>query len=114
MDIQASLCLASIATGISYILYKTEALVEYAKLFKLNSLFRLNEYFCFKLSNDSSVNYFDFLKSKSNNFITRLMSCPYCFGFWLCLALSLCGQNPLVIYGFYLLMFKVLIYGKNA
>ena len=45
MDIQASLCLASIATGISYILYKTEALVEYAKLFKLNSLFKLNEYF---------------------------------------------------------------------
>jgi hypothetical protein len=88
MDIQASLCLASMATAISYVVFNTEALPEYGKLFKLNRLLKLEEYFCFKLSRESSVNYFDFLKSRNNNFITRLLSCPYCFGFWSCLAVG--------------------------
>jgi hypothetical protein len=114
MDIQASLCLASIVTAVIYVLYHTEALVEYGKLFRLNRLLKLEEYFCFKLSNGTGVNYFDFLKTRNNNFITRLMSCPYCFGFWCCLAVSLGRQNPLAVYGFYLLMYKILIYGKSA
>lgn len=114
MDIQASICLASTATAISYVLFNTEALAEYGKLFKLNRLLKLEEYFCFKLSNGSSVNYFDFLKSRNNSFITRLLACPYCFGFWSCLAVSFTVQNALVVYGFYLLMYKFLIYGKNT
>ena len=69
MDIQVSLCLASMVTAISYILFNTEALAEYGKLFKLNRILKLEEYFCFKLSANSSVNYFDFLKSRNNNFI---------------------------------------------
>lgn len=114
MDIRASICLASIAVAVVYVLYHTEALIEYGKLFKLNRFMKLEEYFCFKLSNGTGVNYFDFLKVRSNNFITRLMSCPYCFGFWCCLVVSFGRQNPLAVYGFYLLMYKILIYGKSA
>jgi len=89
MDIQVSFCLAAIAAGIIFAIYNTEVLSEYGRLFRINRLLKLEEYFCFKLSNGASVNYFDFLKSKSNNFITRLLSCPYCSGFWLCLIISI-------------------------
>lgn len=61
--------------------FKTHAFTEYFQLFKLTNLFKIKEYLDYK-KNGSSMEYLDYLLVKHNNFISRLVSCPYCLGFW--------------------------------
>jgi len=62
--------------------FKTHAFTEYFELFKLTNLFKIKEYLDYK-SNGSSMEYVDYLLVKHNSFMSRLVSCPYCLGFWL-------------------------------
>jgi hypothetical protein len=75
-----------VAFFFSYLLvvwYKTNALVEYANLLKLNFIFRLKEYNDLKKEGYEGV-YTDFLNEYYHDyFIVRLLVCPICLSFWL-------------------------------
>lgn len=69
--------------------FETDALLEYAKVFYLNKLFKINEYEkCINENLEEDMSYSDFLVSDYNNFFTRLLSCPICLGFWITLSIS--------------------------
>lgn len=79
--------------AISYIVsclvvwFDTEALVEYAKLFRLEGLFDSKDYEDGRLKGKWS-DYPEFLRISSPSFLTRLISCPICAGFWLSIFLG--------------------------
>lgn len=108
MDIQDNFIHASAVVSLSYLGFQTEALPEYLKLLKLDKIAKLNEYYCYKITNNGQGNYLDFIKQKKDCFITRLISCPYCLGFWLCLGLSLFSPKFLISYAMFLIMYKLI------
>jgi hypothetical protein len=65
---------------------KTEAFVEYARLFGLSKLLEINQ---FDNRATHELNYPAFLLVNHNNFLTRLISCPICLGVWLNILVSL-------------------------
>ena len=105
MAIQDSIVQAASCAAISILFYKTDFIVEYGKLFKLLSFKKDIEYKCFKIQNDKKVNYFDFLLSNNNNFLTRLLACPYCLGFWMCLFVSKI-EFIFFVYFVYVILYK--------
>lgn len=107
MDIQDNLVHAASCAAVSFLLYKTEFFVEYGKIFRFVSISSSIDYGCFKIQNTNKVNYFDFLNYKYNNFFTKLISCPYCLGFWLCLIASKI-QFVLFVYFVYVILYKLI------
>jgi hypothetical protein len=67
--------------------FKTEAFIEYSKLFRLDGIFKIDNYELYKKINHS-IQYLDFLSLKYPNFLTKLISCPFCINFWICIGLS--------------------------
>jgi len=59
---------------------KTEAFVEYARLFGLSKLLEIDK---FDNRTMYELTYPAFLLVNHNNFLTRLISCPICLGVWL-------------------------------
>ena len=58
---------------------KTEAILEYAKLLGLSSVFKVED---FQQRDIIELSYPQFLLVNYDNFITRLVNCPICLGFW--------------------------------
>lgn len=79
--------LCSIAASILLIWFKSEAYIEYCKLFKLNKISLYLDYLNKKKS-DISINYHSYLRQFHDNFFIRLITCPICFGFWVSLILG--------------------------
>lgn len=70
--------------------FKTEAFIIYSKVFKLDTIFHINDWETYKTTQDCSVSYIQYLKItyKTNfykNFFISLISCPICLSFWICL-----------------------------
>jgi len=107
MDIQDNFVHASAVVSLLYLAFQTEALPEYLKLLRLDKIARLNEYYCYKIANGGQGNYLDFLKQKKDCFFTRLISCPYCLGFWLCFGLNVFSPKFLISYAMFLIMYKI-------
>jgi len=82
--------LNTIFTGVAFLVvwFHTEALTEYAKLFGLSNLFKITE-FENDCKNDFSLTYLSWLRTKHQNFFTKLITCPWCIGFWFLLTTSL-------------------------
>ena len=59
---------------------KTEAFVEYARLFGLSKLLEIDK---FDDRTTYELTYPAFLLVNHDNFLTRLISCPICLGVWL-------------------------------
>jgi hypothetical protein len=74
------------------ILFKTEAIVEYSKLFKIDKLLKVDKYLIYKNSNPD-IDFMTFLLIKYPNFITKLISCPFCINFWIVLGSSILMNN---------------------
>ena len=79
--------ISSFITCIFILWYDTTAVVEYGKIVGLDKILSIEEYNNYILENYES-NYPEFLSIKKNNFLTRLLACPFCLGFWLCLIAS--------------------------
>ena len=105
MAILDNIVLAASCAAASILLYKTDFLVEYGKIFRFISFEKDIEYKCFKIQNNGKVNFLDFLQSKNNNFFTRLISCPFCLGFWMCLIVTKI-QFLLFVYFVYVILYK--------
>lgn len=108
MDILVNIYNAALCSAVSFLLYKTDFISEYGKFVGLSKPLRLSEYFCHKILSGGKASYFDFLKSKYDNFISRLLSCPFCLGFWLCFAASKFGLDVFVCYFFYIFFYKTI------
>jgi Protein of unknown function (DUF1360) len=67
--------------------FKTEAFVEYCRLFRLTRFFKVAEYLEV-MKADASFSYPMFLVEYYNSFLTRLLSCPICTSVWIGLALG--------------------------
>ncbi len=66
--------------------FKTEAFVEYARLFGLSRLLEIDK---FDNRDIYELNYPAFILVNHNNFLSRLISCPICLGVWLNITLCL-------------------------
>lgn len=62
--------------------FRTDAWVEYCKLFKLDSLSFYKDY-DEKYSRDVSLTYHSYLRRYHNCFFVRLITCPICLAIWL-------------------------------
>lgn len=66
--------------------FKTDAFIVYAKLFKVDKYFKIDEFEDFKTTQDCSITYHLFLRSKyPNHFWIKLVTCPICSAVWLCI-----------------------------
>lgn len=110
------MCIAAVAVYFSFSLVvwlKTNAFVEYMRIFKLATLFKVSEYLELE-KNGYSDNYIDFIAEYyHDNFFARLVICPICLSFWLgvfstsLLGLSGLLVSPLTLF-FYLIFNKLL------
>jgi hypothetical protein len=79
------LLLLSIACFISTFMlvwFKSDAFVEWMKLFGLGKFIKFDQYIDAKLDN-MGITYPLFLKLKYNKFIFKIIGCNLCFGIWL-------------------------------
>ena len=65
-----------------FFMYDTEAFVEYVKLFRLNKLFEIERYEKY-LDTYGEGDYWDYLAFEKKTFLRKLLSCPFCVGFWM-------------------------------
>jgi hypothetical protein len=65
--------------------FNTEVFVEYCNLLRL-PFFKTKQYIEAK-KQDCSLSYHTYLLSRHNCFFVRLITCPICFNFWMCLLL---------------------------
>lgn len=84
---------------------KTEAFAEYGRVLGLSKVLEIDKF------DDRSVyelNYPAFLLVNHNNFLTRLISCPVCLGFWLNVLVCLFLKD--FSFFFVKVLFSILIY----
>jgi hypothetical protein len=75
--------------------FQTNAFIEYAKILVAGNKFLKVEQFE-RESQITGINYPEFLQLNYNCFFTRLISCPYCIVFWLCVSQSIATDKPLI------------------
>lgn len=102
---------------ILYYVYETDFVWEY--LNKLSDIFlKFNMFKSFfygklllKAYQDSGMhNYISYINNTYNTFLTRLISCPICFGFWVALIFSgITNIKYILVYSFLSLMLYFLI-----
>ena len=106
------LCSLSIVLTILFIWFKTNAFVEYCKLFKLNFLL-----FNYKPHNLSFTEYLYtqkniIFKNRFIIFCIDIITCPFCLSFWLCLLFASTTLNLLMVFPLYvcsLFLYLILI-----
>jgi hypothetical protein len=103
MDIDYDVVLANsfISCAVLLVWFKTEAVLEYAKLFGLGKIFYEKEYEKFAKTN-MFLGYHDFLLKKHNCFVMRLITCPVCLTVWMSVFFAL-------FFGFYYLCPNIII-----
>lgn len=95
METIDALYVAACDTLILTVLYLTNVLPEYIRLFKVKNLIKfleIDEFFVSQKTNPlNNTLYMDYLCTKyyDNLFLARLFSCVYCSNFWLSLILSI-------------------------
>jgi hypothetical protein len=71
--------------------FKTDAFIEYGRLFGLSKKFKFKEFQDKKLVEPYLLTYPQFLRITHNTFITRLISCPICLTVWMTLVFCILG-----------------------
>lgn len=92
----------SIVLTILIVWFKTDAFVEYCKIFNWN--FLLFNY------NNSELSFPQYLYSQRNvlfknpfiHFYIKLITCPFCLSFWLCLITAFIIGNPISVFPLYI------------
>tara|TARA_R110000803_G_scaffold182282_3_gene244628 strand:- start:610 stop:948 length:339 start_codon:yes stop_codon:yes gene_type:complete len=90
--------------SILFIVYKTELLSYYVKLFGIDASGYEKERNALNCSN-----YLEYWNFKSQSFLSKLFSCPYCFSFWLYLVSCIAQKNLehlLLIYSAFILSWR--------
>ena len=93
-----TLAASTASCGILLIWFNTTALTDYIKLFRLTRLTYLREYEQFKFENpESETTFLEFSYIKEPTFINKLISCPYCFCFWISLVCSVIATGSVLL-----------------
>jgi len=88
--------ISNLAAFTLFVWFKTNFIYEYAKLFKLNRLKIFREYEDFI---KVTYLYFTEFLGMKDKFLYNLLSCPFCFNFWLILSLVLIFKISLLYIG---------------
>lgn len=72
----------SIVAMILLIWFRTEAFLEYCRIFRLNRISFYEHYDYIKQNEDATLTYHGYLLKYHNNFFTRLITCPICSSVW--------------------------------
>ena len=92
-----------------FYIYETDFFVQYVKLFRLNKLFKIKEYEEYMDENPDD-SYWEWLVWDKQTFLRKLVSCPYCFGFWLNIAVYFLYKDlGLLVINLWLSLFLFLI-----
>ena len=108
LDIIIVICL--IVTSL-VVWFRTEAFEEYAKLFGADKFFKVRSY---KKSRETNalLTYHSFLLEWHDSFFVRLITCPYCLGYWLSLIACLVTERFDLIGIYY--VGSLLLYGVTS
>jgi hypothetical protein len=68
--------------------FKSNAFVQYVKLFRLGKIFQLPLYERQK-EDDPLLTYIQFLRKEFNGFFISLITCPLCFSIWISIIIAL-------------------------
>jgi hypothetical protein len=90
-----------------FIWFKTDAFIDYSKLFKLSKLFKIEDWNEYRIINPK-IEYLDYLKIKKKSFFTKLIGCEYCLLFWV--VLFSCIFNNNINYLPFIYVVSILIY----
>lgn len=82
--------------------FHTETLLSYAQLFGLRKLFKISD-FEEDRTHDFTIEYPHWLYKKHPGFLTKLLSCPWCIGFWICLSSCLFYGDTNMFFAEYLI-----------
>ena len=73
-----------LVANILFFVYETDFFVQYAKLLRLNKPLGIDEYEKHTLTPvGGEDSYWEWLAFEKQTFLTKLLSCPLCTGFWL-------------------------------
>lgn len=81
--------------------FRTDAWLEYTRLFRLNFLSYYKDYDA-KQNEDATLTYIQYLRMYHNCFAVRLITCPTCFAIWWGLGfgiLTCIGMAPIYTIG---------------
>jgi hypothetical protein len=102
---------------ILFLWFETDGFIEYAKLFRLSKIFKIDKFEQYKKESNPSIKYLDYIRQKHNSFLSRLVSCTPCLNFWVVLIITFIFNSLLIYpivyvmsYSIYRLL-KKLIYG---
>lgn len=84
----AILLASSVVAMFLIIWFRSEAYVEYCRLFKLNFISHYKDYYA-KRANDVSLTYHGYLRQYHDSFRIRLITCPVCMSAWLAMGNAL-------------------------
>ena len=108
MILLSQLCL--VAT-LLLVWFKSEAFIEYSKLFRVQNLFFI-PLFEKERDKDISLSYLEYLSLEHDCFFVRLITCPLCLGFWFSVLTVLVIGNfyslPIIYIG------GILLYGVTS
>lgn len=114
--LEQSTVMATWVGVILFLLYETPALVYYTKFFC--KIFPIRSYWLLAYEVTNLNTWMEvFRQMKPDSFTTKLVTCPYCYGFWLSLALtfhvgSLSAFAFIYLLG--LLIYSLLTFTKRA
>ena len=72
-----------LVANVLFFLYETDFFVQYVKLFRLSKLFKIKEYEAHLEGVGPDDAYWEWLAFRNQGFLSKLVSCPFCLGFWL-------------------------------
>lgn len=72
---------------IVFMWFNTTALIDYSRLFRLDTIFKIEDWNEYRLT--SNISYLDYLSLKHKSFFTKLISCKPCFTFWIVFIVSI-------------------------
>ena len=79
---------SSIIALILLIWFRTDAWLEYTRLFRLNCISHFKD-FDAKYKEDVSLKYLHYLRMYHNGFFVRLVTCPICLSVWIGIVISI-------------------------
>lgn len=72
-----------LVANILFFMYETDFFVQYVKLFRLNKVFGVDNYERHLETVSADDTYWEWLAFEKQTFLRKLLSCPFCFGFWI-------------------------------
>ena len=67
-----------------FVWFETDAFVEYSKLFRLSSFFKIDDWEKYREINHR-ISYLEYLRIKHCSFFVKMLTCRQCLAFWLVL-----------------------------